>query len=293
VAGFPAAQGHPDLTPFRNPPARDPGALRFDHALHRAPGLTLEPGGKPLMAGAPLRCESCHRPDAGGALMEPVRYERDCRTCHPLDPAPGLPPVRHGDQPAGVHESLWATFAARYVEARPGLTAWTPPPRPVPGRAERPEEVAASKAIGDEVAKAERVLFGGKRCGQCHAFETQDGRPVPAPAAFDPAKPFRVAGPGVPGRWLQHAAFDHSRHRALDCLVCHTAAASSRTSLDVLLPNADTCRRCHAPRQRSAGSLTGGAGFGCAECHSYHAPAAPGAGAHADLTRFLLGAPRS
>ena len=77
---------HPDLTAAWERRSRDPRRIKFNHALHLAAGLTLEPGGAPLTfdrlspsdrarygwkdqqpLNGPVRlaCASCHETDAG------------------------------------------------------------------------------------------------------------------------------------------------------------------------------------------------------------------------------------
>ena len=114
---------HPDLTAAWRARSGDPRRIKFNHALHLAAGLTLEPGGAPLsfdrlppsdrarfgwsdqlaLSGrVQLTCASCHETDAGespqsvnrganrgeprapGAYMLPVVYENHCASCHPL-----------------------------------------------------------------------------------------------------------------------------------------------------------------------------------------------------------------
>ncbi len=111
---------HPQFTAIGS---KDPGRLRFNHALHQTKGFTRESGGKPItfaqvaeterarygwtsaqeLASAvpPLAdCTACHelgKTDLGSvtastvstsrgasASMLPVTYENHCRGCHPL-----------------------------------------------------------------------------------------------------------------------------------------------------------------------------------------------------------------
>ena len=56
---------------------RDPDTLKFNHALHLT-GTTIPK----LPGGIKLDCAFCHQPDAAGAFMRPVNFEKNCRVCH-------------------------------------------------------------------------------------------------------------------------------------------------------------------------------------------------------------------
>lgn len=67
--------------------------------------------------------------------------------------------------------------------------------------------------------------------------------------------------------------FSHARHLALpgvDCLECHPAAATSRSSLDSLVPGEDRCRRCHAidRRRPDRPEAPGAPPARCVACHA-------------------------
>jgi len=137
---------------------------------------------------------------------------------------------------------------------------------------------------GDVIAELEKPFFklkGG--CAYCHQETSKpdarpDGLPVyalphlrgrwddiPFPdERFGPSNGARRsdAEQAARDRWLPYSRFNHDRHRELDCLGCHKAADSTKTS-DLLLPTIDDCRKCH-------GSATAGARAGCLECHQYH-----------------------
>ena len=316
ISRFDAAH-HPDFELFRDGSARDPGTVKFNHALHLAKGLTLEPNGLPLKrgvdlreadrafyrtrgeddsAGIQLRCDSCHVTDGGqsasrsersrrgrGAYMVPIRYEMQCRACHPLDYDPALPSMQHGLQPSELEETLRQAYADRFVAGKPGFTAGRAVTNPIPGRLDSPELVAAREAISNDVTKAQRILLGEKKCGECHAIDA--GEP-------------RVAKAAIPEVWYRRAAFDHSAHRAVGCRECHAQATTSLQSADVMIPASAVCLNCHAPRVEKGGVIAGGAGFACVECHKYHdgATALPRQGKlprdpsmDSSIRQFLLG----
>jgi hypothetical protein len=286
-----------------------------DRARYRTPGIRDSDG-------ILLRCDSCHRLDAsasspsngptetapallprgGGDYMVPMRYEAQCRACHPMDYDPSLPPMPHGKQPAEMRQILWQSYSARYLDQHPELEASRPTSRPLPGRDDSPAVRKAREWINQKVDTAERVLFGGKRCGECHEIPLALNHAGASAAGRD----FVVKG-AIPAVWFPKARFDHSAHRAVGCRECHARALpddpkASIASADVMIPGIATCQRCHAPRREEGRELTGGAGSRCTECHRYHNGDAPleGRGALArdaatdsTLREFLNGTPET
>jgi hypothetical protein len=330
---------HPE---FRFAHSPDPGHLRFNHARHLTPGMALKEGG-PVQTLKMIRdpadraryqrfahgsdgtitldCAACHQLDRGAAgadatsapaalssrmYMMPVNYANHCRACHPLDYDPAAPAMEHGLQPAEVHARLWRTYAAAYLEENPALLDQRIPPRPMPGRSEAPALVEAREAVQRKVCSAEKILFGGKKCGECHKYETAGHEPVAVLEAWEPSNDVRITPANIQTVWWRSARFDHSAHAGVSCRSCHEraypdSAAASQQSKDILLPTIDDCVQCHAPRRPGAavGEFTGGAGFDCTECHRYHnadpvlgLPPPPGAAEPSTTIRqFLLGAP--
>jgi hypothetical protein len=322
------AKSHPE---FRAKAKPDPGSLKFNHALHLTLGMASDGGGPvkslgmlaksdqarylPYAQGTKrwiqLDCAACHRLEeedlalpvrpghgrSSGAYLLPIKYENQCRACHPLDFDPALPKLKmeHRHQPAEVHKSLWNTYAGQYISPNPALSGRRIPLRPLPGRPETPERQEARQEIERQVRAAERNLFGPKKCGECHVYD------------WGPASPVQVKATKVPEVWLPSALFDHSSHRAVRCLECHERAfpqskSASRHSTDVLLPSIKDCVKCHSPSHLDGDGIStvGGASFDCTECHRYHNADAPlqGRGAarrapklNGDIQRFLFGNP--
>jgi hypothetical protein len=185
--------------------------------------------------------------------------------------------MQHRLQPAEVHESLWNTYSARYLSRHPALFGRRIPAGAFPGRTEAAEIEEARAAIDSDVRKAERILFGPKKCGECHEYETAGRAAIPALERWDPARAVQTRATDVPEAWLTSAVFDHSAHRAVHCRECHDRAyldnsRVSRQSSDVLLPSIDICLKCHSPRRPGSAGIDqlGGASFECTECHRYH-----------------------
>jgi hypothetical protein len=241
-----------------------------------------------------LTCASCHQVDSGdfdvkpdqpsimhvaarsttrspGAYMVPITYENHCRACHPLtlnskspDERNAIPiTIPHGLQPEEVRDFVWGALANQRAANMPELRDWIR--RPMPGKDPSQKAEETRKAIDQEVnnlekalypvrlGQAERILFGGKQtCSECHAYEDHAG-PVPK----------RVEATALRDMWFDHAVFNHTAHRAVECTACHERANQSTESIDVLLPNIDNCQKCH-----KAGG--GGARSDCTGCHRYH-----------------------
>jgi hypothetical protein len=251
-----------------------------------------------------LDCVSCHQldatdaPKAGpgqnlplrtrGEYMLPVTYEQHCQACHPLSFDPSLPTVQvpHLLQPAEVTRFLWGAYTERAAKA-PDLPKRLATDRPMPGQNLSRVELEERKRIGGEVDKVKSFLFrtdldkaklfvfeGRTTCGLCHNYERNP----------NDKEPGKIAPPNLPQVWYSHATFNHAAHKAVECVACHDAARKSTQSSDVLLPDVDNCRTCHAPSSgslfagKSSGPNRGGVRHECVTCHRYHNGDAPDAG---------------
>jgi hypothetical protein len=275
VSGF-AAGRHPEFRLFASGEIHDPGTVRFNHAVHLAEEGVLDADPKERRR-VRLECQSCHQPDATGRLMQPIRYEKHCQSCHPLGvqlvgewkepklaelaaqfnrtPAPHPAPGGSAQVVRGViHDQLTRFILGAGHEGflRPGAAppdedGLLAPPRAAPLNREQ------FAWVNSQQVEIERLLFDGPGgCRYCHQEKTTpDARPDGLPE-YLPAK--------ISERWFAHAAFDHKSHQMLACTECHDAPAS-RTSADVLLPRVDTCRKCHG---------AGRARDDCVGCHTYH-----------------------
>jgi hypothetical protein len=271
----------------------DTGTIRFPHDKHMDPNGVLVPGSSQRRA---LQCTTCHEMEPDRRPMRAIRYERDCKKCHPLTvpivderkdwppqvkeaaaafralPAPH--PAREGEDAstvrAVVRDRLLAfarTFAAVVPEPRPA----EPEPSVSLSRLRGSRwvrEPASIQAAADwaerQLAGADRLLFQGE--GGCHYCHRENTAPKPASQGF--ATPVFLPSK-IKDRWLTHSVFSHQSHRALECLECHAGASKSTKASDVLLPQIDLCKTCHTGRGEGARS-------DCVECHTYHPPGATG-----------------
>jgi hypothetical protein len=253
------ADDHPQFK-FITEKLRDPDTLKFNHALHLT-GATIPK----LPGGEKLDCAFCHQPDAAGALMKPVAFEKNCRVCHSLQFDPETPQLQlpHGS----------AEFVSAYLRSLP--KQYLDLAREQKAADENSfvqQKLAGLRAqfgSGDELEKriffstattapeisvgavngATRAVFPG--CAYCHEVKTStSGSP-------------EITKPVQTERWLAQAKFNHAKHAGVSCEKCHDAVHSKDTA-DILLPAKETCAECHSPR--------GGVADTCAECHSYHKP---------------------
>jgi hypothetical protein len=274
IDGF--GDNHPEFAALREG-SRDPGGTRLNHYLHMQSLLG------PNHTRVQLTCEDCHRsstdkevwrfsgaqlrsttgtPDIApvqstheASYMDPPRFVRNCVGCHLLDFDKRFPQeqVPH-DKPDVVHAFLEKRFAD-YITAHPGeVHEAVRFDRQIP---ERPAGVRVARDarewVGFRVEETEDLLWR-KTCKQCHILNAGTG-PLP-----------EIAKANIKARWMTHAEFSHDSHRMMTCESCHTKAASSHETADVLLPSIKTCQECH----RAEGAAKEFAEGRCFECHQYH-----------------------
>jgi hypothetical protein len=238
---------------------RDPDTLKFNHQLHLT-GTTIPE----LPGGGKLDCAFCHRPDAAGAFMKPVAFEKDCRACHSLQFDPETPQLQlpHGS----------AEFLSAYLRSLPKQYLDLAVRLNVTDQNDFVQQKLAGLRTqfgsGEELARriffstatfgpeanvgtligTTRAIFPG--CAYCHEVKAVSGTP-------------HVTPPVQTERWLAQAQFNHAKHAGISCEKCHDAV-HSRDTADILLPAREICANCHSPR--------GGVASACAECHTYHKP---------------------
>jgi hypothetical protein len=239
-------KGHPEFAALR---LKDPGTIKFGHAIHLKSNLRRPPGTPPL------KCADCHV--AAGAYMAPIRYETHCASCHPLSFDARLPESVPHKKPEIVIEFVTKRFA-EYIAKHPNEVHVVDPADPRILRPPVPPARDAQEWIARRVADAE-VLLWRKTCIECHTLN------LPADLAATTRLP-EVPEARIPSRWMSHASFDHYPHQMLLCAECHPSAAISDQASDVMLPGIQTCRQCHHSGTDAADSR-------CSECHLYHDPA--------------------
>ncbi len=312
---------HPEFTSAKNVPVH----LKFSHYRHLMPGLVDNLGddktvwtlakmaevadpaqleryrrrGQANDTPIQLDCGSCHQLDGGdfgktgvagivqaalparpaGSYMLPITYENQCQACHPLydKKQPGVLPaiVQHRQTPAEIKQALHREFAEEYLQGNPALMARSVPPEPLPS-VRPPEAESVQRLIQEKIETAEAKL-SQKYCGKCHEYASSG-------LGLQPVVPTQVRQV-----WYEHARFDHSAHRALECAACHEDKlkdpAPTKPAIDMGIPQRDVCLQCHRPPSQPGIFAGGGARFDCVECHRYHNGSAPLAGSGAQAER--------
>jgi hypothetical protein len=282
---------HPEFAPLRAN-FKDPGSIKFDHAVHLQENL-LGPNGRRVQ----LACNDCHRPGAargswpygapgietvtfaGGAqfslaskaiphlasaaqtrselaYMAPSTYANTCFSCHALEFDARFPQSVPHDTPQKVDAYLRAQYQQQISSHPSALRETFSPPRlpekPVPPT---PRVATASEWVAEQTAAAENLLWR-KTCAECHTLN------FPAASANANSLP-AVAPSRITVRWLPNSFFSHDAHRMVSCESCHSSILTSQLTSDVNLPSVRTCQQCHAQRASAAPA-------GCYECHAYH-----------------------
>ncbi|HXF03802.1 MAG TPA: hypothetical protein VNM72_00115 [Blastocatellia bacterium] len=252
----------------------DTTPIELNHAVHLKPALS-GPEKQPVQ----MRCGDCHYADWSGAYMQPIQYERHCMACHLLEfdarfqPSPRrkeealaayragrfaeyvaehpdqYPVVPHGD-PSMIRTFLQDRYA-EYLMQHPDVAGRGEvriegrlPRRPL----YKQLPVTARAWVDEQVRIAETLLYR-KTCRECHRVVERPGELA------------QIVPPQIPARWFPHSRFSHETHREVSCLACHSAARTSQTTRDILVPGIALCRSCHAPGKARAD---------CVECHFYH-----------------------
>jgi cytochrome c551/c552 len=234
---------------------KENSGLKFNHEKHlKADGLNTPKGRKTLT------CANCHQPDAAGAAMQPIAFEKMCHECHQLgfDTLAPEREVPHAKIEAVIY-TLEEFYARRgleggYADAR-APTIVQERRRPGSPPLSRQEQVEALAWARDRSREAARTLFTGKACVTCHTVTT--------PASGEAA--WKIAPVRVSGIWYAQARFTHAKHQTKACTDCHDDAAKSKISSDLLIPGIDNCRECHG-----GANARGKVASTCIACHDYH-----------------------
>lgn len=247
---------------------KDPGVLRFNHAVHLAEPI-LQPFGHGQETGSEkkvqLQCADCHQPDGSRGYMKPIKFDQHCAQCHSsaLTFDPQLfpqQPVPHGlpiDVVRGTLRELYAQYVTENRQQVLGAPAEPGNRRRMPWQS-LPVELDEKEFdwVNQRVQQANQTILDRKTgCVYCHEVESNEqGVPV------------KIRPPNLPERWMPHSVFKHDPHRMLSCEACHTGARESKLTSDVLMPGIDNCKTCHGPHSQTPGS----ARADCVECHLYH-----------------------
>ena len=231
--------------------------LKFSHAQHLDPKGIESPLGDRV-----LECSDCHRPNASGREMMPIRMEIQCSGCHSLhfdehDTSSGVP---HGDLPR-MFRALREHFSRLYLEAGPPTRADRGMRRPG-GEARQmslDEQRRARDWADTESLKMARELLEKRVCVDCH-----DVTHVLGATGIDQ---WKVSPVRLTQNWMPRARFNHAAHITESCTSCHNQAEHSKQSTDILMPGITKCRECHGGSHD-----TTKLGSDCVMCHRFHLP---------------------
>jgi hypothetical protein len=228
VTGFDS--NHPGFKP-----RTDPGTIKFGHQIHMKPDLRGATGT------VQLKCSTCHTPDRAGQ-MSTATFQRDCESCHRLEFHRKIDKVLPHDRPE-VALAFARQALTEYIALHPDDVNLVEPaldPRIMVQRSGPAGNAAEWIRRGMEDTE---TLMRRKTCIECHAREIPKAQ--------------------VTTHWFTGAKFSHAPHQIVACSECHTNAAQSKATADVLLPAIETCQQCHRTANPSASTA-------CTECHVYH-----------------------
>ena len=261
------AGNHPEFRPLRTSTESERAAataLVFNHAEHMKAGL------KGVNGPVTLACSSCHTATLAasgrqGDGMQPVDFEKSCRSCHSLEFDRHVAAQAPHKTPEVVHAFVVASLT-QFARSHPEVVAaeirnW-PQQQPLPGMAAMAAPRNEQQWLSVSVMRAETILWREK-CGLCHksdaALPTDGGLP-------------HYQTVTQPVKWMPGAVFRHPAHSAVACESCHSKALSGTGEHETLLPTIATCRSCHDGRSSPQGPAlaSGHAESGCFLCHVYH-----------------------
>ncbi len=246
----------------------EPTGLKFPHDVHLSDKGIDSPRGEVHM-----ECANCHVLKQDGLAFEPVNMKDHCASCHALklEPAMSNREVPHGDVPA-VLTAVREFYT--YVEAMGGLPPEAAPLSHTikisrPGEAERPAQ-SFLKAPGnarERASAAATELFEKTSCVVCHEVS----RVTDAGLAGTPGQDlpqWKIAPVQAAHTWMPKSVFNHASHANESCTDCHAAERSDKAT-QVLMPQINICRDCHAGATPVANKVTSDCGL----CHGFHQPA--------------------
>ncbi len=229
--------------------------LRFPHAKHLNPKGVQSPSGERV-----LSCQDCHKPDASGRQMQPIRMEAQCSGCHSLrfdekDPNSAVP---HGN-PEAVVKTLREHFSREYLLQSSAAGSAGQLRRPGAEVMSEAEQKRAREWVDAQSLTVARELFEKRVCAQCHEVTR-----VPGKSGLDQ---WQVEPVRLTSNWMPQARFNHAAHASEKCVSCHGDAPKSEHSSDILIPGIARCRECHG-----GPSSTTKVASNCLMCHQFHIP---------------------
>lgn len=246
---------------------KDNSFVRLNHFVHLNGAIRSRTGLKQL------GCRDCHLASADQRTIEPISFEKNCQSCHPLDFDERLPGVEvpHGD-PNIVFRFLYSEYAKlALAEKIDRQTAEVFQLRGRPGggiaqtaQAEAAQPNAATREFVERESRAaEDTLFKKTACKLCH--RVVDSETPPEQITKDQSSRYAIIKPRIPVTWFPSARFNHNSHEEMTCESCHGKVRESKLTNDVLLPKVAKCQECHSDVSHNQTVSSP-----CIQCHSFH-----------------------
>ena len=174
--------------------------------------------------------------------MRPVTFQRDCSYCHALYFDPLIDAQVPHDK-TSVVDAFVERELRQFIAANPRQIGRVEPLRgriPVnfPEPALPPTVARNAEEWVDARTTAVEDYLWTKTCAQCHRMT----------ASADAI--LQIVPTAIPVSWMPRARFDHRAHQLATCTSCHTTAAASTETTDVLVPPLATCQQCHNDSRR-------------------------------------------
>ncbi len=251
--------------------------LKFPHKLHLSQNggvaqMARRVGGK-FANGIDygVDCADCHRPEAGGALFDPVNMQQDCAVCHNLvfeDDEGYARTLRHGE-PNEVIASMRDFYQAKALgnirDAEMNSRTRRRPGHAASLRDLNRRELAFKQADERTATKVNAIFSEGGACFDCHRISRPDDI-----TTLD----FAILPISVNDGFYAKSPFNHNSHatRDLTCETCHAAKDSARSS-DILLPKIEVCKDCHVGEEKylqNGKTAKRTLPSTCLTCHTFH-----------------------
>jgi len=254
LLGFDKVDTQQRVSPDDEAHYREASNLEFPHDVH-----VSRQGLETIDGIFRLWCQDCHTPEPGGAGFLPINYDKHCANCHPLSFEPMeidrvLPHGKAGE----VAYEIQAYYQERALKGEYYNDFDAPA---IVTQSRFPGETLAGEdrmiALNWAHEKAESVaqeVFEFSVCVECHQVEQTQTKPPR----------WNVVPVRLNQSWLPKARFTHLKHLTMNCVSCHLAPESNN-SAEILLPDIDSCRSCHAGVHAS-GKLAST----CVDCHGFH-----------------------
>lgn len=233
--------------------------LKFPHNVHLDPRGVRSPQGL-----VKTDCATCHVPDGSGVRFKPVTMKDNCQSCHELRFEVAAPErqVPHGnvDDVISTMRDYYSYLAINGIvlNRATGMADDSNAPRGIPGKSGAAElRLSSNSDVQRQVQLSAQEIFEKTTCFSCHEVTRQESAGGKTSWSIAPVSQAPL--------WLPKAKFTHSKHEMLSCNGCH-AASTSKSAGDILIPDVESCRSCHAGNKPEPRKIVSNCGL----CHGFH-----------------------